>query len=243
MCSTFCEKMNRAALFLALIVSCLTCSCSETSGDGETEDKAMELSHDVSRNADFVITHSPDPGFFYLADPDSYDGFIGENHEIEEFYKRISEQMRLERIATWGTPEKDDLKIRMIVRQHYDLDPPSSDYSAVTAFYVRTGGNLCFGSDRDVGMCAMFADARLDDEPSTHPTYARHLLKVPAGRYRIEVYRHFGWYEGAQDAPLLNDGVNYTVVISRHHTGNRIPHFDIPWTTMPTPPLSPDEIQ
>lgn len=228
--------MARLPIALALLLCISSTSCSNG------EDDEMKLDHDATSGLDITISHSPDPAFLFIADPDTYEGFLSSNWTIEELWPHVTKQIRDERIAAWGTPEQD-LTIRIIVRNYYDLDPPSPEFAAATAFYVQSQGRLCFGSYTHITMSAQFRDSTIDSDTNDHPDYSRHIISVRPGRYCVEVFRHFGWYEGLQHAEQLNDGVNFTIVISYHATGNRIPHYDIPWTTIPTPPMSPDEIE
>lgn len=190
----------------------------------------MKLNHDATSGLDITIAHSPDPAFLFVADPDSYEGFVSSDWTIDSLWSHVTEQMNSERIAAWGTPEQD-LKIRIIVRDGYIIEPPTPEFAAATSFYVQSGGRLCFGSYTHITMSAQFPEEHIDAESNYHPDYSQHLLTVRPARYRIDVYRHFGWREGSQHAEQLNKGVNFTIVISNHPTGDKISHYDIPWTT------------
>lgn len=175
------------------------------------------ITHNLEEEADITFAHSPDPAYLALIDADSYPFFASPDLDYDGMLTHLGEQMAMHTCVVWGCPEAT-LNCRVLfTRDHRALDS-ITQYAAGFQRWIRTSGRLCFSSHADLYHCATNPGWSVFDFPGTKSPdeYLSRELVVPQGIYSVSVFRHFGWFEGNQDAPMLCDGMHYTVIL-RHY--------------------------
>ncbi len=170
---------------------------------------------DLQKNPDTTLTYSPEPGCLRIIDGETFSPLLADDRTM--FFQHLASEMTRGTAIAWGCPE-EDLKIRFCYFRNYNSVGLPTTYSASITSFLKTSGKLYFGDEK-----CITPDLIKSSE---------YLLTVPPGTYVVCVVRHFGWAEGSQDAPLLNEGVNYTVIFYPLPAGmpmERIKWLSVPW--------------
>ena len=193
------------------------------------------ITHNMEAEREVVFSHSPDPAYLAVVDADSYQFFASPELDYDGMLSHLGEQMAMRACVAWGCPEAE-LTIRLVLTRDHKALQSVTQYASGFQRWVRTAGRLCFSSHADLYHCATDAEWSVFGFSRTNSPgdfLSRELL-VPAGIYSVTVFRHFGWFEGDQDAPLLSDGTHYTVIFRHYadeaHLGRLAPPSSIPWT-------------
>ena len=193
------------------------------------------LNHHLEAEREIVFKYSPDAAYLAMVDLKSYPFFVSENLEYEAMFEHLGRQMTACTCVAWGCPE-GDLVIRVVFTHEPGAFEAVTNYAAGIHGWIRTQGRLCFCSHRELWRCAREGGWDVFDGPDSPEIFLPRELIVPAGIYSLTVFRHFPWFEGAQDAPYLNQGVHYTLILRQYESsdadyllrGRRLSH--VPWT-------------
>jgi hypothetical protein len=190
------------------------------------------ITHDLRKKAEVSFWHDPDPGFLAIVDPGSYEFFAGDETDWPGMVRHVGKQMGKKAAVAWGCPEKH-LKIRIRLTEKNPTAKDCRGYAAGFRAWVRTDGVLWFTSDRDLYFCALYEGSEFPRKQPSPDVYCPRKLLVAPAEYQVFVVRHFPWWEGDQDAPELNKGVHYTVMLkgfAPRHPGDIQSRDTIPWT-------------
>lgn len=170
-------------------------------------------SHDMEKEVEVVFRHTPAPAYLAIVDLNEYQFFVAEGLEYHQMLAHLGRQRSKMTAVAWGCPEKE-LCIRLIFTRDHLAFQSIKTYSSAFQGWIKTQGRLCFTSHGGLYHCAIDEQGSLAEEmTSPIDTYVSRELLVPAGMYSIIVYRHFPWFEGDQDAPLLGEGIHFTVIL------------------------------
>ena len=172
----------------------------------------FQLQHDFAQDPELIFSHSPDPAYLAIIDLESYPPYVSESLDYFGMIEHLGRQMGMGHAVAWGCPESD-LSIRIRFSTDYPDAEMKEPYCAAFHSWLETSGSLCFVSHDELYNSATTLDRRLNDGDSGPEAYRPRQLFLPDGIYCASVFRHFPWYEGDQEAPYLNDGVNYSVVL------------------------------
>lgn len=193
------------------------------------------VTHNMEAEREITFNHSPDPAYLAVVDADSYQFFVSPEVDYDGMLTHLGKQMAMRTCVAWGCPEKT-LAIRFAFTRDHAVFESVAQYASGFQGWIRTAGRLYFSSHADLYHCATDPEWTLFSFPitkSSHVVLSRELI-VPAGIYSVIVFRHFGWFEGNQDAPLLGDGIHYTVILRHYrdesHLGQLSPPSPVPWT-------------
>ena len=192
------------------------------------------ISNKMKLGSEVVFTHSPEPAYLALVDADSYQFFASSKLDYHGMLSHLGKQMAKHACVAWGCPETT-LTIRLVLSRDHTAFESVTQYATGFQRWIRTSGRLCFSSHEDLYRCATDAKRSLFSFPRTKspdPFLSRQFV-VPPGLYSIIVLRHFGWFEGDQDAPQICNGTHYTVILRLYqdesHVGPLTPPSSIPW--------------
>jgi hypothetical protein len=191
------------------------------------------ITHDMAKEQDLVFEYSPDPAYLAVVDLDSYAFFVRDGLEYREMLSHLNDQMIQRRCVAWGCPQAN-LRVRVVFTRDHKASQSVTEYASAFQRWVCTQGRLCFASHNDLFHCATNPEWSVFHGPESPDNFLPRELLVPAGTYSLIVFRHFGWFEGEQDVPLLGEGIHYTVVL-RHYEDESLlaqlyPPSPVPWT-------------
>lgn len=172
----------------------------------------FELQHTLADGQELLFTHLPDPAYLAIVDVETYQAYVSESLDYQGMIEHLGREMGFGHAIAWGCPEST-LRIRIRVAGDYPLAEMAQPYSAAFHSWIRTSGNLCFTSHDNLYHSATASDWCLNGPDDGPEVFRPRQLCVPEGVYGMIVFRHFPWYEGDQEAPHLNDGVNYSIVL------------------------------
>jgi hypothetical protein len=192
------------------------------------------ITHNMEKLNEVIFDHSA-AAYLAIVDADSYQFFSSADLDYYGMLAHLGKQMALRTCVAWGCPE-DKLTVRLVFTTDHKAFESVTQYASAFQGWVRTAGRLYFSSHGELYHCAtnpkwtVFSFPR---EKSQDVFDSRELI-VPAGIYSVIVFRHFPWFEGAQDAPLLGGGTHYTVILRHYenesHLGRLPPPNPVPWT-------------
>jgi hypothetical protein len=193
------------------------------------------ITHNMEEEREVVFSHSPDPAYLAVVDAASYQFFAAPDLDYDGMLAHLGKHMAMRTCVAWGCPEKK-LTIRFAFTRDHTVLESVTQYASGFQRWVRSAGRLYFSSHADLYHCATNNDWTVFSFPrakSPHDFLSRELV-VPAGIYSVIVFRHFGWFESDQDAPLLGDGTHYTIILRHYpdesHLGRLSPPSSVPWT-------------
>jgi hypothetical protein len=194
---------------------------------------SKRITHDMSKERELVFEYSTGPAYLAVVDLDSYNFFVKEGLDYYGMLAHLGEEMNQRKCIAWGCPEQN-LRVRIILARDHQPPQAMTEYASGFQRWIRTRGRLCFTSHADLYHCATNSEWSVFKGPESPDVFLPRELALPSGMYAVTVFRHFGWLEGSQDAPLLNEGVHYTINL-RHYAdesqlGRMQPPSAVPWT-------------
>jgi hypothetical protein len=191
------------------------------------------ISHDMAKEQEIVFDYFPAVAYLAVVDLGSYRFFAAPGLDYFGMLAHVGVEAAHRRCVAWGCPETQ-LRIRLTLTQDHKALKAVTDYAAGFQGWVRTQGRLCFTGHDDLYYCATYPDASMFGGPESPDSFLPHELLVPPGMYSVIVFRHFPWFDGSQDAPLLGEGPHYSVIL-RHYAdesdlGRLPPPSLVPWT-------------
>ena len=123
------------------------------------------------------FTVTDDSGFLAIIDPDSYQGFVGEDWTYESLFGHFAHEMARRSLLVWATSEHGGTWTVAI-------GGPSHAGNSVTGGIASTSGRLCITDYDSLTMAAQFADVRLPE-----PHMADLTFDVEAGLLACTVTR------------------------------------------------------
>jgi len=175
----------------------------------------FQFSHNFAPSQEVTFKHCPDPAYLALVDLQSYRRFVSPSLDYLGMLNHLGSEMASLRAVAWGCPE-NELTIKARFATEHPIRENEATYSAGFHAWLRSSGRIVFASHGSLYHCATDSDWQVEKDCSGPEVFQPREFIVPVGLYCVYVFRQFGWLEGAQDAPHLNEGVNYSVVL-RHY--------------------------
>jgi hypothetical protein len=192
-----------------------------------------EISYKMAKLKNVVFDYFPAVAYLAVVDLKRYQFFVAKDLDYRGMLSHLGEEMNNQSCVAWGCPEKQ-LKIQLIFTQDHKALEAAANRASAFQRWIRTDGELCFASHNELYLCAtrempVFSKVRSRDPDKFLP---RRLI-VPPGFYSVSVFRHFPWFEGDQDAPKINRGVNFTVILRYYENESHLcdiePPSLVPW--------------
>jgi len=191
------------------------------------------ITHDLPKEKEIIFDYSPDVGYLALVDLDSYKFFVKEELGYDDMLSHLGTQTINQTCVAWGCPETN-LRVRVIFAEDHTPFELVTEYASGFRRFIRTNGRLCFTNHGDLYHCAVNPKWSVFKGPDAPACFLPRVLQIPSGLHSVIVFRHFGWFESDQDAPLLNDGIHYTVILRHYanelHLGQIRQPSPVPWT-------------
>jgi hypothetical protein len=190
------------------------------------------ITHNMEQEGEIVFKHTPDPAYLAVVDAASYQFFAAPGLEYDGMLTHLGKQMAMRTCVAWGCPEKE-LTIRLVFTRDHTALESVTNYASGLQRWVRSAGRLYFSSHGELYHCACHPDWKPFSGSKSPDTLISHELVVPAGIYSVIVLRHFRWFEGDQDAPLLGDGTHYTIILRHYPDESHLrlsAPSSVPWT-------------
>jgi hypothetical protein len=191
------------------------------------------ITYDMAKDQEVRFEYSADVGYLAIVDLNSYVFSVDENLDYPGMLAHLGQQEAKRTCVAWGCPEAD-LRVRLIFTRDHKAFESVREYASGFQGWVHTRGHLLFASHDELYYCALNPDRSVFKGPESPDVLLPRELIVPPGTFSVIVFRHFGWFEGSQDAPLLGDGIHYTVILRHYpdkaHLGQLYGPTPVPWT-------------
>jgi len=193
------------------------------------------ITHNMEAEREVIFAHSPDPAYLAIVDADLYQFFASPGLDYNGMLAHLGKQMTMRTCVAWGCPETT-LTVRLVFTRNHSAFESVTQFASGFQRWVRTAGRLYFCSHAELHHCATNPKWTVFSIPraKSPDEFLSREFVVPSGIYSVIVVRHFPWFEGHQDAPLLGDGIHYTIILRHYedesHLGPLSPPNPVPWT-------------